>query len=133
MSEINNAVDAVQELAAEATPTPVTFDRISSAKDIKARLDWGEPALTIIDVRDRESFNEERITGAISCPLSEFSEQMDSSLGMTRDIYLYGNSQDDAVQAAQQLDERGYKKVAVIQGGLSAWKAAKGPTEGRKA
>jgi rhodanese-related sulfurtransferase len=38
---------------------------------LKKRLDWGEPALTIIDVRDREAFNTSHITGAVSLPLSQ--------------------------------------------------------------
>ncbi|NEP18428.1 MAG: rhodanese-like domain-containing protein [Leptolyngbya sp. SIO4C1] len=131
MTGITDAVDAVQEVAAEVTPVPATFDRVATAAEVKARLDWGEPALTIIDVRDRESFNNERIMGAVSMPLSELTDRIE--LESNRDIYVYGASESETAGAATQLEGAGFERVSAIEGGLSAWKAAGGPTEGRNA
>ena len=100
MSGIINAVDAVQEVAAEMSPAPATFESVSSAADLKARLDWGEPALTIIDVRDRDSFNNERIMGAISMPIEELTDRVGQTLEINRDIYVYGASDEATVGAA---------------------------------
>ena len=133
MSGIIDAVDAAQEIAAEVTPAPATFDNVSSATDLKARLDWGEPALTIIDVRDRNSFNEERIMGAISVPMDELATRAAEILEMDRDIYVYGDSNQATEGAAIQMYEAGFERVAAIKGGLPAWKAIGGAVEGRNA
>ena len=133
MSGIIDAVGATQEVAAEMTPAPATFEHVSSASDLKARLDWGEPALTIIDVRDRESFNDERIMGAISLPIDELTERAGQTLEKDRDIYVYGAGDEATAGAATQLYSAGFERIAAIEGGLAAWKSANGPTEGRQA
>lgn len=131
MSGINKGIDAAKQPAQEATPTPTKFEPVSSASDLKSRLDWGEPALTIIDVRDREAFNEERIMGAISLPSDEVVDRAPETLEPNRDIYVYGESDDLTSQAAMQLSDAGFKKVSALRGGLPAWKAIGGTTEGR--
>ncbi|MEO1297916.1 MAG: rhodanese-like domain-containing protein [Cyanobacteria bacterium J06636_16] len=133
MSEIQNAVDAVQEVAAEVSPAPVEFNNITSAADIKARLDWGEPAFTIIDIRDRQSYNEKRIAGAIPGASEEELSRVRQTLEKNRDIYIYGSSDNEAKRTALQLVESGFERVSIIAGGLSAWDTASGLTEGRDA
>lgn len=54
---------------------------------LKGRLDWGEPALTIIDVRDRDVFNASHIMGAIAMPMNELVTRAHASLELIRDIY----------------------------------------------
>lgn len=131
MSDINRSVDAVKEPARQATPVPEKFDTVSSASDLKSRLDWGEPALTIIDVRDREAFNDERIMGAISMPMEELVDRAPETLEKNRDIYIYGDSDELTSQAAMQLSDAGFDKISALRGGLPAWKAIGGTTEGR--
>lgn len=130
MSGIIDAVDAVQEVAAEVSPAPAKFEVVTSATDLKARLDWGEPALTIIDVRDRKSYNEERIMGAISLPIEELTSRAPETLETDRDIYVYGDSDQATEGAAIQMYEAGFEHIAAIKGGLSAWREAGGATEG---
>lgn len=116
----------------EVTPTPEPQQKpISSASALKNRLDWGEPALTIIDVRDREAYNTERITGAIPIYPGELEQRTMNSLEKNREIYVYGDSDETARQAAEKLRSAGFEEVSQIQGGLDAWKAISGPTEGR--
>lgn len=131
MSGIIDAVDAVQEIAAEVSPAPAGFDNVSSTADLKSRLDWGEPALTIIDVRDRESFNNERIMGAISLPIGELITRAPQILELDRDIYVYGDSNQATEGAAIQMYQAGFERIAAIKGGLPAWKAVGGAVEGR--
>ncbi|MEA5464776.1 rhodanese-like domain-containing protein [Leptothoe sp. PORK10 BA2] len=103
---------------------------MSTVFDLKDRLDWGEPALTIIDVRDRDLFNESRISGAISMPVDELVDRAKASLEYERDIYIYGGTDDATAEAASKLRESGYKKVAELMGGVGAWQAATGTLEG---
>ncbi|MGK7874316.1 MAG: rhodanese-like domain-containing protein [Xenococcaceae cyanobacterium] len=98
--------------------------------DLKKRLDWGEPALTIIDVRDRDAFNTSHIMGTISMPVTELVDRALTSLELIRDIYVYGGTDEETAAAAAQLREAGYQNVAELLGGLPAWKAAGFPIEG---
>lgn len=131
MVGINQAVKAIQDAAAELTPVPTHFERVISAADLKARLDWGEPALTIIDVRDRNHFNAERITGAVSLPLPELVNRAREALERNRDIYVYADTDEQTSAAVLQLDTAGFERVAALKGGLPGWKAVDGPVEGR--
>ncbi|MEM1280372.1 MAG: rhodanese-like domain-containing protein [Cyanobacteria bacterium P01_H01_bin.152] len=97
---------------------------MSRVYDLKSRLDWGEPALTIIDIRDRYLFNESHVMGAISMPMAELLERIQRALEYDRDIYIYSDTDEEAAEAANQLRTSGYKKVSVLRGGVAAWKAA---------
>ena len=114
-------------------PTPQPLKAVSTVFDLKDRLDWGEPALTIIDVRDRSLFNESRICGALAMPLAELVARASISLESERDIYVYGGTDDVTADAAEQLRQAGYSNVAELMGGLGAWQAAGGATEGTSA
>lgn len=102
----------------------------SSVQDLKKRLDWGEPALTIIDVRDRETFNVSHIRGAIPIPMNELAQRDMTDLEFVRDIYVYGETDEETASVAAQLRQAGYQNVAELLGGLAAWKAAGYPIEG---
>jgi len=110
-------------------PRPAPLRPESRVYDLKTRLDWGEPALTIIDVRSRASFNAQHIRGAICIPLEELVPQAQRSLESDRDIYVYGEVDEDASHAAEQLRHAGFKQVSVLRGGAAAWKAAGFPLE----
>ncbi|AFZ24208.1 Rhodanese-related sulfurtransferase [Cylindrospermum stagnale PCC 7417] len=97
---------------------------------LKSRLEWGEPAFTILDVRDRMIFNEGHIMGAMPMPIDQLVDRAASSLDKSRDIYVYGTSDDQTSRAAQLLRSAGFVHVSELKGGLGAWKAIGGPTEG---
>jgi rhodanese-related sulfurtransferase len=97
---------------------------------LKNRLDWGEPALTIIDVRDRPAFNASHIMGAIAMPIAELVSRAQASLELVRDIYVYGESEEQTIEAAEQLRNVGYQHTAELIGGLTAWEKAQYPIEG---
>jgi rhodanese-related sulfurtransferase len=113
--------------------TPPAIKERSSAYDLKQRLDWGEPALTIIDIRSRAEFNAAHIQGAINMPLDQLVSQAQGSLEYSRDIYIYSTTDDEAAEAAKQLRDAGYAYVAELQGGVAAWKAMGYPTESNQA
>ncbi|MEM1253242.1 MAG: rhodanese-like domain-containing protein [Cyanobacteria bacterium P01_H01_bin.21] len=110
--------------------TPKPLETISTASDLKLRLDWGEPALTIIDVRSRHLFNENRILGAISMPMDELVARASASLESERDIYVYGETDEMTADAVAKLHEAGYENVAELKGGLTDWQATGGAIEG---
>jgi rhodanese-related sulfurtransferase len=114
-------------------PIPAPLKANSRVQDLKKRLDWGEPALTIIDVRSRGSFNASHITGAVLIPLGQLVEQALVNLELVRDIYVYGSSDEETALAAAVLKDAGYQNVAELLGGLAAWKAAGYPFEGNAA
>lgn len=101
----------------------------SRVYDLKARLDWGEPALTILDVRDRQEFHLSHITGAVSMPLNESTHRVLDKLELNRDIYVYGETDEETAVGAAHLRQAGYQNVSEIRGGLAAWKAVGYPVE----
>jgi len=134
MTNLSEQIESTKSNLTEPLPTPPEMQGEQAApQELLERLNWGEPALTIIDVRDREAFNNERITGAVPMTSGQLPEAATSELEYTRDIYLYGETSESAVAAANQLRQAGYQKVAEIQGGLAGWKAVGGPTEGVQA
>ena len=114
-------------------PIPAPLKAQSRVQDLKLRLDWGEPALTIIDVRARNAFNVSHITGAVSLPIDELVNRALVNFELTRDIYVYGSTQEQTEMAASQLREAGFQNVAELIGGLAAWKAVDYPIEGNAA
>jgi rhodanese-related sulfurtransferase len=111
-------------------PIPEPIQNKSRVGALKKRLDWGEPALTIIDVRTRNAFNASHIMGAISMPMNEATALTLASLEASRDIYVYAETDEQTAAVAAQLREAGYQNVAELIGGLVAWKKANYPTEG---
>ncbi|HLP90996.1 MAG TPA: rhodanese-like domain-containing protein [Nostocaceae cyanobacterium] len=103
---------------------------VADVNELKLRLEWGQPAFTIVDVRDRLTYNFSHITGAISIPLDDLVNRAKSALHKERHIYVYGDDQNCAATAVQVLHHLGFVEVAEIPGGLSAWKTIGGATEG---
>jgi rhodanese-related sulfurtransferase len=110
-------------------PKPAPIRPESRVYDLKERLDWGEPALTIIDVRSRESFSESHVVGAISMPADGLVGHALASLEPERDLYIYADTDDEAAAAVQLLQAAGYHNMSVLRGGVAAWKAAGFPVE----
>ena len=131
---LEKGVEKIKEVITKPLPKAPSLHEKASAHELKKRLEWGEPALTIIDVRDRETFNNEHIMGAMAMPFEMLVDTVQTSnMATSRDIYIYGESDEDSVKAASALREAGYMHVAQLQGGLAGWKAIGGPTEGRDA
>jgi rhodanese-related sulfurtransferase len=129
MANLHDIVEGVQNALGNLTPTPVVLQEESTAYDLKTRLEWGEPALSIIDIREHEAFNRGRITGAISMPMEQLAE-MKSALEPKHDIYIYGDADEQAHTAAQLLRAAGFEAITHVMGGLDAWHEIGGPTEG---
>ena len=111
-------------------PPQPPIDPQSNVHELKSRLEWGEPAFTILDVRNRDAYNDGHIMGAMPMPADELVEKAEPTLAKSRDIYIYGETDQETAQAAQQLRAAGFEHISELKGGLPAWKAVGGPTEG---
>jgi rhodanese-related sulfurtransferase len=132
MSKIEDTILNAKDKLPNVTPTPPEQQTPqSSAQALKQRLEWGEVAFTILDVRDRTAFNASRILGAMTMPLEDgLVERATPSLEPQREIYVYGEGDEQTAQAASQLRQAGFQNISELKGGLAAWKAIGGPTEG---
>jgi len=130
MKPISDKIAETKDKLPNITPTPPGLKAQASSHDLKSRLDWGEPGLTIIDARDRESFNKSHITGALPMPKDELVDRAKSSLEYNRDIYVYSETDAETAQAAAELRAANFQNVAELKGGIPAWKAIDGPIDG---
>jgi rhodanese-related sulfurtransferase len=103
---------------------------LQSVHALKSRLEWGQPGFTIVDVRDRSSYNHGHIMGAVPMPLDSLSERAKTALHQQRDIYIYGETDEQSINAVEMLRQAGFVHVSEIEGGLSAWQSIGGATEG---
>ncbi|GAB4375562.1 MAG: hypothetical protein Kow00121_21460 [Elainellaceae cyanobacterium] len=133
MANFEDTITNAKDKMPNVTPTPPKFHSTATAYELKSRLQWGEPGLTILDVRDHEAFNECRIMGAITMPMNEqLPDWPQFSISENRDIYVYGASDEETASAANLLRENGFNHVAELQGGLEAWKKIGGSLEGNQ-
>ncbi|HHP7232491.1 MAG TPA: rhodanese-like domain-containing protein [Xenococcaceae cyanobacterium] len=123
---MSQPIKEAKDKVTEALPTPPGPAPVSSAQALKERLQWGEPALTIIDARDRDAFLTEHITGAMLMSDVDFG-----GLSENRELYIYANSDEETAEMAQTLRQQGFNSVSQLKGGLAGWKAISGATEGR--
>ncbi|MGF1570828.1 MAG: rhodanese-like domain-containing protein [Nodosilinea sp.] len=131
--KVADDVETTKSAVTAPLPTPPDLQAQAAPEDLQKRLSWGEPALTILDVRERAAFNQERIMGAVPMPMADLVSIAQEQLEINRDIYIYGEDEASTAQAAQQLRAAGFQSVAEIRGGLSGWKATNGRVEGTKA
>ncbi|AFZ15209.1 Rhodanese-like protein [Crinalium epipsammum PCC 9333] len=129
-NKVADSIKGAKDNMPEVTPTPPGMKSQSSVEDLKSRLEWGEPAFTILDVRDRETFNDGHIMGAMAMPVDQLVDRAKSSLEPSRDIYVYGETDEATASAASSLRQAGFECVAELKGGFAAWKAIGGATEG---
>jgi rhodanese-related sulfurtransferase len=120
----------LENLVGGIIPQQPPIEAQSDVHVLKSRLEWGEPAFTILDVRDRQTYNEGHILGAMPMPVDELVERAVPSVDKSRDIYIYGVNEEQTAQAVQLLRSNGFEHVSELKGGLAAWKAIGGPTEG---
>ncbi len=130
MFNAEKAIKDAKDALPNVTPTPPGPKSKSSVHDLKSRLEWGEPGLTILDVRPRDVFNAGRILGAMDFPMDSLVELATNNFEPNRDLYVYGSNDEETAQAANMLRQAGFKSVSEIVGGLPAWKQTGGPTEG---
>ncbi len=92
-----------------------------TTKELKSRIDQGED-LNIIDVREPKEYEEFNI-GAKLIPLGRFREDdIDELDGLKEEeIILHCRSGQRSGQAALILEDKGFKNVKNLVGGMLQW------------
>lgn len=126
-----DTLKAIKDKLPNVTPTPPGLHSIATSHELKSRLEWGEPGLTILDTRDSVAFQECRIMGAMNASIDDIAAGAQASLSPKRDIYVYGATDEETAGAASALREAGFENVAQLQGGLTMWREIGGAVEGR--
>lgn len=105
--------------------------RLMSSTELYRRIEKDED-FVLIDVLSPDKFQKEHIPGALNVPLTELRQRAKSDLSKNQRIVVYGTDHDDTTsnEAANMLEEIGFRKVADFDGGLKAWKRAGFLTEG---
>ncbi len=62
-------------------------------------------------------------------PMNELVDRALTKLELTRDIYIYGETDEETAVGAAKLRAAGYQQVSEIRGGVAAWKAVGYPVE----
>ncbi len=130
MANIEDVLVSIKDKLPNLTPTPPHFHPQATAHELKSRLNLGEPALTILDARDNDSFRECHILGAMNLSLDKLQEGVKPSVEFDRDVYIYGASDEETITAANLLRDLGYTRVAELHGGLKDWRDIGGSIEG---
>lgn len=85
----------------------------------------GAPRPRVIDVRDAADYGQGHLPGAISVPIAEFKDRLQSlKLPKADPVVLYGADDARARDATRLLYESGYHGALTLKGGIDAWRIA---------
>lgn len=110
----------------------ISPERYISTDQISHKIIGQDPSFILVDVRDKESFNNYSLPNAINIPLPElFNEENMGYLNQTQfDVVLYSNDNFHADQAWVLCNRLGFKNLRVLKGGINEWfKTIINPTE----
>lgn len=98
--------------------------RLMSSTELAKRLNEDRDIL-LIDLLEPENFAKEHIPTAVNIPLATLRESA-KTFKKNQRIVVYGSNHDDEAsnQAAELLEELGFRKVSDFDGGIYAWKQA---------
>ncbi|KMK78314.1 hypothetical protein AB990_00570 [Alkalihalobacillus pseudalcaliphilus] len=82
-------------------------------------------AITILDVREKDEFDNEHIPEAISMPFGELEERM-NELQKQTPIYVICRTGNRSDMAAQKLAAHGYNQVFNVLPGMNQWTRRRG-------
>ncbi|WP_413382729.1 sulfurtransferase TusA family protein [Alkalihalobacillus sp. 1P02AB] len=97
-----------------------TFPHIIHNEDLKRVINNRE-ALTILDVREKNEFDEYHIPSAVSIPMGELEKRV-SELDKEKPIYVVCRTGNRSDMAAHLLVKSGYKRVVNVVPGMNKWK-----------
>lgn len=92
-----------------------------SAGQLEAYLE-GSSRFTLLDVRDRDSYDAGHLEGAVNIPLEELEMRVDE-IRRDQPVIVYCGHGSRSMQAARFLDQQGYRAASVV-GGLSYYRGA---------
>jgi rhodanese-related sulfurtransferase len=88
----------------------------------------GSETIQFLDVREKQSFSEGHISGAINVPFSDIEKNQDK-ISPVKKTVIYGKDENEAKRAAITLFDLNFFNVFVMEGGLEEWSKMGGETE----
>ncbi len=89
------------------------------------------PSLLVVNVLDKEIYNDCHIAGSIQVPFADFEKEAKTWNPATKVvIYCSGYMCTASGHAARMLKKLGFEKVWAYEEGMAGWKQAGLPTEG---
>jgi len=116
-----------QPISIQPMADPASIPEIST-KNLWYRLNDGSEPPLIIDVREPREYHRGHLPTAKLSPLPQLPAKT-LQLPTDRQIILVCQSGWRSRRAAQLLQNRGYKNVAIVQGGMRAWKNSRFPEQ----
>lgn len=108
----------------------VQFKQISS-KELKEKITKQEEEFTLIDLRTKEKYHNEKIEGAVNIPLDNLESKISNQTFWENEymyppedstqIIVYGANELTGIKAARLLSEKGFKNVLYLKGGYEKY------------
>src|SRR3954454_10824263 len=93
-----------------------------SAQEAAARV-AEQPGPVLIDVRERDEYEQGYIPGALHIPRGNLESRIDNAVGdRSRPVIIYCAAGNRSAYAAKTLAELGFEDVASVRGGFADWK-----------
>jgi len=125
--EKNNESEKTTTYSSEKTYQykKISFQEVQN----KITLPTGEDEkVLIVDIREKENYQIEHITDSKNIPLNDLAE-VDLGLGNYDLIIIVGYGiEEENIEAAKILDQKGIANAAILPGGLLIWKENGGQT-----
>jgi rhodanese-related sulfurtransferase len=126
--------DTAQGVITANAKNGVVTGKIEIEDVLLAKQIYDSGDVLFVDARTHEDFSEGHISGAVSLPLGQFDELIDSFVDrhdMEQPIVTYcsGRTCDDSHNLAQLLMDSGYVDVKVLIDGYPGWVAKGYPVE----
>ncbi|MEK7685016.1 MAG: molybdopterin-synthase adenylyltransferase MoeB [Verrucomicrobiota bacterium] len=118
---ITKLIDYEQFCGIPAEPaTPAAHPDEVTVQDMKRALEDPKLAIQVVDVRDPDEYQIAHVNGVKLIPLGTLPNRF-TELDPNQQIYLHCKSGLRSMKAVKFLQERGYKYVKSVKGGINAW------------
>ena len=91
--------------------------------ELKRKLEANQP-VRLVDCREQAEWDESHIQAAEFIPLSQFQELYSKLEDQGAEIIMQCRSGRRSLEACQFLEEKGYKNLSNLEGGILDWIAA---------
>jgi rhodanese-related sulfurtransferase len=99
-----------------------------SLAELRGRIESGSPELIVLDVRERETYEQGHIPGARLLPRGQLELRVNDDLpDPTRRIVACCEFGRISTLATATLREMGYQRAVALDGGMKAWREAGHP------
>lgn len=74
-----------------------------------------EQEMIIVDIREREAFEEKSFDNAINIPYDELNIRASNEISTSDTLIIYGKSNYDSAEAQKILVDQGFRKVFILR------------------